>query len=296
LRLSQFVVSLKKLRDPRAERARTNQRTRNRAPQKFLPSGNNRGRDSLPGCGLVFGWTLIPPTVRSRNQNSSRPHFSANFEQCYRDTNKKQISELSAQFCHVIVSLRQREKFFLKGETAVTKLTWLLAGILILAGSAHAQETPQAEVSASYSYLRIGGSGGTNQNGGSFSFAWNPDSWLGIVGDVGIYHSTVPLGGVNVGINTTTFAFGPRISARTDSKFTPFAQILLGGAHLSAGFNGITASTNGFAVIGGGGIDVQVARHIAVRPQIEYVGLRNKGGTSNAVRLSFGVVFQLGSR
>jgi hypothetical protein len=179
----------------------------------------------------------------------------------------------------------------------VTKLSWLLVGILILAGSTYAQETPQAEVSASYSYLRIGGSGGTNQNGGSFSFAYNLDSWIGLVGDVGIYHSTVSVGGVSgIGINTTTFVFGPRLSARTDSKFTPFAQILLGGAHLSAGFNGGTASTNGFAVAGGAGLDVKVAPRVALRPQLEYVGLRNNGGQSNAIRISFGVVFQLGSR
>lgn len=55
---------------------------------------------------------------------------------------------------------------------------WLLPAILVLAGSALAQETPKVEISGSYSFLRFG----TNQNGASFSVAGNVNSWFGVVG------------------------------------------------------------------------------------------------------------------
>lgn len=78
------------------------------------------------------------------------------------------------------------------------KMTWIAAGILVLACNAAARETPKAEVSAGYSYLRLGGSGGLNQDGGSFSVAGNANRWLGIVRDFGFYHAS-PFG---LGLNT----------------------------------------------------------------------------------------------
>jgi len=64
----------------------------------------------------------------------------------------------------------------------------LLAGVILLrvAGS-RAQDTPAAEVSASYSYLRFGVRNGVNQNGASISVAGNFNHWLGLAGDVGGY-------------------------------------------------------------------------------------------------------------
>jgi len=39
------------------------------------------------------------------------------------------------------------------------------------------------DASVGYSYFRLGGSGDINQNGVSGSVAYNPNRWLGIVGD-----------------------------------------------------------------------------------------------------------------
>src|SRR5215468_3199194 len=70
------------------------------------------------------------------------------------------------------------------------------------------------DASVSYSYFRLGGSGGLNQNGVSGSLAYNPISWVGFVGDFGGYHGTVtsptPAGPGNVSLNTYTYMFGPR--------------------------------------------------------------------------------------
>lgn len=174
---------------------------------------------------------------------------------------------------------------------------WLLPAILILAGSALAQETPKVEISGSYSFLRFG----ANQNGASFSVAGNVNSWFGVVGDFGFYHSSfqgIPaIGlGTSIGLNTDSFLFGPRFSMRSNRKVTPFGQVLVGGAHLSAGTNGISAAITPFAVSTGGGVDFAVAPHIALRPQFDYILMRYNGSTQTGFRVSFGVVFGLGSR
>jgi hypothetical protein len=125
-----------------------------------------------------------------------------------------------------------------QGEIVMGKMKWLAVGMLFLTCSVSAQETPKAEISASYSFLRLGGSGGLSQHGGSFSVAGNANRWLGIVGDFGFYHAS-PFG---VGLNTTTFMVGPRFSTRSRSKVTPFVQALTGGAHMTAGLSGFSTS------------------------------------------------------
>ena len=174
----------------------------------------------------------------------------------------------------------------------MSKAVCVLAGVLLLAISAFAQDAPKAEFSAGYSYLRLGGSGGTNQNGGSFSMAGNLTRWFGIVGDAGFYHSSF----LGAGLNTTTFMAGPRFSARSNSRATPFVQLLVGGAHLSAGYNGISASVAPFALSAGGGVDLKVSSHMAFRPQLDYIAMRYHGQEQNAARASFGVVFRFGAR
>src|SRR5271166_5867672 len=104
------------------------------------------------------------------------------------------------------------------------KVLWLPLVIFLLPIAARSQETPAADVSFGYSYLRFGVSDGTNQNGGSASFAYNANRWLGIVADVGGYHSN-PFG---VDLNTYTYMFGPRFSYRHSAAVTPFAQVLAG--------------------------------------------------------------------
>lgn len=156
--------------------------------------------------------------------------------------------------------------------------------------TALAQQTPAADASIGYSFFRIGGSGGSNQNGVSGSAAYNLNNWFGIAGDFGGYHSS-PQG---VGLTTFTYMFGPRLTYRTDSKINPFAQVLLGGAHMSASAGGVSASTSPFAYSFGGGADFNVTENVSFRPQVDYVGLRSNGSTENCARISAAVVFHFG--
>lgn len=167
----------------------------------------------------------------------------------------------------------------------------LVLGLSLLAVPSRAQ-TPAAEVSVGYSYFRLGGSNGVNQNGASGSLAYNFNNWVGGVADFGVYHGS-PSG---VSLNTYSFLFGPRFSYREKSHITPFAQALLGGAHLTASFAGVSGSTTPFAWSFGGGVDYGLTDNISVRPQVDYVGLRANGTTTNCVRVSGGVVFRFGRR
>jgi Outer membrane protein beta-barrel domain len=159
------------------------------------------------------------------------------------------------------------------------RLLLLSFGLLLFPLSSRAQSV---DASIGYSYFRLGGSGGLNQNGVSGSLAYNPNKWLGIVGDFGGYHASP--GGVS--FNTYTYLFGPRVSLRNPSKFSPFAQFLLGGSRLTDG----GGSSNQFAYSFGGGVDIGLLPHLALRPQLDYVGLRNSGQTANCARLSIGFV------
>ena len=158
------------------------------------------------------------------------------------------------------------------------KLILLFLALSIFALSSSAQSV---DASLSYSYFRLGGSGGLNQNGVSGSVAYNPKSWLGIVGDVGGYHASP--GGVSV--NTYTYLFGPRVTLRNPSKFNPFAQALFGGSRISSG-----GSNSQFAYSLGGGVDIGLLPHMALRPQVDYIGLNTPVQRTNCTRVSVGFV------
>src|SRR5215467_15815379 len=157
------------------------------------------------------------------------------------------------------------------------KLILFAAGLLFFAAASHAQSV---DASIGYSYFRLGGSGGLNQNGVSGSVAYNPNRWLGVVADIGGYHAS-PSG---VSVNTYTYLFGPRITLRNPSHISPFVQGLVGGSRISIGSGG--GSSNQFAYLLGVGVDFGLLPHLSVRPQVDYVGLDTPGGHTNCVRVS----------
>jgi hypothetical protein len=157
------------------------------------------------------------------------------------------------------------------------KLIFLFLALSVFAIPSRAQSV---DVSVSYSYFRLGGSGGLNQNGVSGSVAYNYKSWLGLVGDFGGYHAS-PAG---VSLNTYTYLFGPRLTLRNATKFNPFVQGLLGGSHITAG------GGNQFAYSVGGGVDIGLLPHLALRPQVDYIGLNTAGSHTNCTRVSAGLV------
>ena len=164
----------------------------------------------------------------------------------------------------------------------------------VFAGLSQAQSVPHGDASIGYSYFRMGGSGGLNQNGVSGSVAFNANQWLGVVADIGGYHGS-PAG---ASVNTYTFLFGPRFSYRSAGRIVPFAQTLFGGSHLTAAAGGFSGSSSPFAWSLGGGVDLPITARdtIALRPQVDYVGLHANGATTNCTRISVGLVFRFGQK
>lgn len=159
------------------------------------------------------------------------------------------------------------------------KFILLALGLCFFAASSRAQSV---DASIGYSYFRLGGSGGLNQNGASGSVAYNPNRWLGVVADIGGYHAS-PSG---VSVNTYTYLFGPRFSLRNPSHVTPFVQGLVGGSRITVS----GASNSQFAYSFGGGVDLGILPHLALRPQVDYVGLDTPGSRTNCTRISAGLV------
>ena len=164
------------------------------------------------------------------------------------------------------------------------KLIFLLLAVSVFSIPSRAQSV---DASASYSYFRLGNSGGLNQNGISGSVAYNPNRWLGIVADVGGYHASP--GGVS--LNTYTYMVGPRLTLRNPTRVSPFVQALVGGSRLTFGAG--VGSTNQLAYSVGGGVDFSLLPHLALRPQVDYVGLNTPGGQTNCTRISVGFVVHL---
>ena len=178
--------------------------------------------------------------------------------------------------------------------------------ICLVSGVAIAKESPAtstAEVGFNYSYLRVTTAQSTNanQNRGSGYLEYNLNNVVGLVADFGGYANRNTVTGGNTG-TTFTYLFGPRFNWRK-SRLVPYAQFLFGGA--DAGLDGSLAATgrNGFATAAGGGIDIAVTNHFAVKPiQVEYVTAQlpdvasNRNSFQNNVRYSAGVVFRLGEK
>jgi outer membrane protein OmpA-like peptidoglycan-associated protein/opacity protein-like surface antigen len=182
--------------------------------------------------------------------------------------------------------------------------------------------TPKVEVFLGYSYLQAvpklaDGNRLVWLNGGSANVAYNLNRHLGIVADIGDYtNSEVRFQGAlgatvdvdNADGGALSYLFGPRYSFRQHDRFTPFAQVLFGGVHAGAVVLSncnlnctLLPDQNAFAMTAGGGLDINVRRHLAIRViQAEYMmtGFQNyntgESATQNDMRLSAGIVFRFG--
>jgi hypothetical protein len=182
--------------------------------------------------------------------------------------------------------------------------------------------TPRVEWFLGYSYLRaVPAPAAGNRlvwlNGGSTSLAFNFNRHWGLVGDFGGFNDTQLLesgGNPSVVANSSgkafTYLLGPRFSFRNNERITPFAQVLFGDIHaggvtLSSNCTGLGCTPlpaeNSFALTAGGGLDINVHRHFAIRIlQAEYLMTRfanvstGASASQNDIRLSAGLVFRFG--
>lgn len=167
--------------------------------------------------------------------------------------------------------------------------------VVLLATVASAQETAAADVAVGNSVLVVVKGFFLTADGARGSVAFNLNNWFGVAGDFGVYRV---ISGSDSGLTAETYTFGPRFSYRKWSRLTPFAQVLLGGGHVSSVVSGFTGATNSFAFGAGGGADIGLgsSSRIALRPQVEYFGFRANGATTGTVRVTVGIVSRIGKK
>jgi outer membrane immunogenic protein len=187
----------------------------------------------------------------------------------------------------------------------------LIIGIGWMSAAAQRVETapPYAplEISFNYSYARSNAAPGQcgcfNMNGGSSEVAFHAFRALSVVADLTGERATTIGAGAGNDLSLVVFTVGPRFSHRfSGGKFTPFVQGLVGVAH---GFDGLFPGSNGSlfgaasvrAVLAGGGFDVTINRHLAIRAlQADYLRTQlpnGEGDEQNVLRLGAGIVLRV---
>jgi outer membrane immunogenic protein len=139
-------------------------------------------------------------------------------------------------------------------------------------------------------------------NGGAASFAVPVKSSISVVVEAGaVTASNVNSTGLD--LTLSEYLVGGRYSLRRHTRFTPYGQLLLGAAHasgaLAPGQFGLGSST-AFAMATGGGVDLNLTRHLALRLfQTDYLLTLLPNRTNdhqNNFRFSTGVVFHFGGK
>jgi opacity protein-like surface antigen len=175
----------------------------------------------------------------------------------------------------------------------------VVALILFLAEVAPAQIPTSGNLFFGYSYYNTNLTGGRSSlNGWEGSVEGKVLPFIGIVGDFsGHYGSenftvcTVPILDCvifNADVSQHNYLFGPRVSVSA-GKIRPFAEVMIGAAHVNAHTIG---SDTSFATAVGGGLDYKVIKLVAWRFQGEYVHSHLFNSAQNNVRLSTGIVLR----
>ncbi len=162
---------------------------------------------------------------------------------------------------------------------------------------------PRYEIAGMFNYVNFNPGGGFqsfSNYGGSGSFTWNPSRWIGLTEELGGLSYERNVNGASLDGGITTFLLGPRLNLRKFDYFIPFAEFLLGGAHVGPPMTGAD-SQSAFAIAAGGGVDIALTRNIAWRfAEIDYL-MTNFSGPSvggNArqdnLRLGTGIVLRFG--
>jgi hypothetical protein len=206
-------------------------------------------------------------------------------------------------------------------KSAVLMLVVLFSPLIVMAqlGArvAGVENENRVTVFGGYSYLRNAGNGFSGFDGqGTFNF----NRYLGVTADIS-GASLTPFSGSVLGISGSAqqriynYLFGPTVTANV-GRSAFFAHALFGEAHssLGAGVNipiiggistGLT-NANAFAMAFGGGVDIGLTRHLAIRAaQVDYLrtqfsasdalltGLSSSlGNRQNSMRYSAGIVFR----
>ncbi len=164
---------------------------------------------------------------------------------------------------------------------------------------AAAQDKSPFEAGVNYNYVRSNASPGQcgcfSLNGGAGWFALNLGKSLGAVAEISGQHVGNPDNSGD-GLNLVSYMFGPRYRWGK-SRLQPFGQTLFGASHATGAIaTGGSGSYNAFAMAAGGGADVNLKPHLALRAfEADYFLTLFKNGVNdhqNNLRISAGLLFR----
>lgn len=165
-----------------------------------------------------------------------------------------------------------------------------------------AQDNPKAEIFGGYQFQSLGGDfaklnngSNINTNGWDASLTGNLNKHFGVTGDFGGVYKTIS----GVSAHIYTYGGGPVIAYDFGAKINPFVHFVLGGYTFGCGTGCFgsgsgSSSTSGFMMKFGGGVDVKVAKVIAVRAvqfDWDYYDVKSHTEDSN-VSISTGIVLR----
>lgn len=182
----------------------------------------------------------------------------------------------------------------------------LTAALLFLSGSValNAQIESRVDVAASFLAQRSVQANTADNfwaEGGSLELGADALNGFGVAANIsGVHTSAVGFG--NVPLSLVTATFGPRYRWHSGHRVSPFGEALLGEAN---GFNSLFPSSSGagdsansLALQIGGGVDLRLSRHFAVRAiQASWLRTQLPNGTNNrqnSLRLGTGIVLRFG--
>ena len=150
---------------------------------------------------------------------------------------------------------------------------------------AQATEYPKAEVFGGFSTLSIGNGDREQWYGWQAAATGNIHRAIGFVADFGSQYTDLE----GLTAKSYEYLFGPRFTARS-KKVNGFVHLLFGATNV----RGSNFSETGFTMGVGGGVDVNVGNHFAIRViQFDWLPNRFSGEWSKTEgRLGFGVVFK----
>lgn len=168
--------------------------------------------------------------------------------------------------------------------------------------------TPHYELSVGYNYIGANALPGDSDhfglNGGYVSGAFHFNDWFSIAGEFrGAQADKISMLGQD--LTLLTYAGGPRITFG-GRRFVPYGQVLFGGAHAGNSYFPSAAptlsktSSSSWALLAGGGLDINLTRRFAVRvPEVQYLRTSFANGGSdfqNQIVVGAGLVFKFGVR
>ena len=185
------------------------------------------------------------------------------------------------------------------------KMAYVSLGVLLLGSLATAQTSGNIFVGYSFENTNWAGLNSSlsrpNLNGWEASLEGKVFPHLGIVTDFASHYGsqsflTFPPAGpgpirVNVTGHEWEVLFGPRLSIPV-GNLTPFAEAMIGVAHVHNGGDFPSTANTSFATAIGGGLDYRLIKFLAVRLEGDYLQTRFYSTTQNNLRLSTGVVLR----